>query len=226
MKLAGKLIATVGVVAGTAGLIGTGTFASFSAQATNPSNAFATGTLVLGDKVGAGTACLSTGAGTNTDTNSNSACDTAFNVSVAKPGDSATASITLKNEGTINGSALKAFAPSCTASNATGQSYNGSGNPCTVVQVYVQQYSDAAMTTPSACLYGGASGNTCDFSDTAKTLAAFSTSHGSAANGLSAGALNAGSSAYIKVGVKMLTTADNTMQGRKASIDLSWNLEQ
>lgn len=226
MKLAGKLIATVGIVAGTAGLVGTGTFASFSAQATNPGNAFATGTLVLSDKVGSGTACLSTGAGTSTDTNVNAACDAAFNVSVAKPGDSATASMTLKNEGSINGSAIKAFAPSCSDANATGAAYSGSGSACGTVQLYIQQYADAAMTQPTACIYGGATANVCDFSDTTKTLGAFATATGSAAGGLSLGALDAGASTYVKVGVKMPSTADNTLQGRRASIDLSWNLEQ
>ena len=46
------------------------------------------------------------------------------------------------------------------------------------------------------------------------------------ANALGLGAVSAGSSVYLKVGVKLPSTADNTVQGRKAAIDVSWMLEQ
>ena len=204
-----------------------GTFASFSAQTSNPTNTFAAGTLVLSNKVGAGTACLSTGAGTSTDTNVNSACDALFALTARKPGDSSTSTLQLKNEGSMAGSSLKAFASSCTDANASGETYFGTGSPCSKVQVYIQEYSDAAFTTPSACLYGGAAvTNVCDFTDTTKTLGAFATAYPSAASGLSMGALATGASAYVKVGVKLPSDADNTYQGRRASISLSWQLEQ
>ena len=83
-----------------------------------------------------------------------------------KPGDSGTANLTLKNVGDVNASSFKVFSPTCTAANATGESYNGTGNPCSVLQLYIQQWTDNTFTTPSACLYGGATGNTCNFTDT------------------------------------------------------------
>ena len=227
LSLQQKVLLSLGVVAGIGALAGAGTFATFTAQTTNDATTFANGTLVLSNTVGAGTACLSTAGGT-TDTNANGNCDAVYSLSVKAPGDSATANITLENMGSLAASALKVFSPSCTNSNASGESYNGTGLPCGIVQIYIQQYSDA-FTTPSACLYGGATGATCDFSDTSKTLSSFVTAHGSLGNGLSAGAMAANGGAdtkWIRVGVKLPSSADNTYQGRAAALDLNWHITQ
>lgn len=217
-----KVLATLGVVsAAAAGLGGIGTFAGFTAQVRNADNVFSNGTLVLSSTKTGGSACLSTGGGT-TDTNSNTSCEALFNASVQKPGDSATQTVTVTNEGSLAATAFKVFSAACTnADNA--ESYHGTGNPCSKVQLYIQQYSDAGFTTPSACVYGGATANTCDFSDATKTLAAFQTSYGSATNGLAIGSgLSAGGSAYFKIGVQLPADADNSYQGRKATTDLTW----
>jgi hypothetical protein len=223
-----KVLLSLGVVAGIGALAGAGTFATFTAQTTNPTNTFADGTLVLSNKVGTGTACLSTG-GLTTDVNANGSCDTAFSLSVKAPGDSSTANLTLQNKGSLAASVLKVFSAACTDADAAGENYHGTGSPCGVVQFYVQQYSDSAFSTPSACLYGGATGVTCDFSDTAKTLTAFVTAFPDVANGLSAGSLAAAGGAdttWIKVGVKLPSTAGNTYQGRSASLALNWHITQ
>jgi hypothetical protein len=86
LSLPQKMLLSVGVVAGIGVLAGAGTFATFTAQTTNPSNTFANGTLVLSNKVNAGAVCLSTGGGT-TDSNSNGSCSTAFNLAVKAPGE-------------------------------------------------------------------------------------------------------------------------------------------
>jgi len=228
LSLQKKVLLSLGVVAGIGVLAGAGTFATFTAQTTNPNNTFATGTLVLSNKVNAGSACLSTGGGT-TDVNANGACTTAFNLAVKAPGDSGTANITLQNVGSLAASALKVFSASCTDANAAGENYHGTGSPCGEVQLYIQQYSDA-FTTPSACLYGGAVvANTCDFSDAGKTLTDFVTVYPDLANGLSAGSLAAAGGAdttWIKVGVKLPSGADNTYQGRSASMALNWHITQ
>ena len=227
LSLHQKVLASVAVVAVFGALAGAGTFATFTAQTSNPTNTFANGTLVLSNTVNAGSACLSTGGG-NTNTNANGSCDTAFSLSVKAPGDSSTANLTLENMGSLAASALKVFSGSCTDADAAGESYHGTGSPCGVVQIYIQQYSDA-FTTPSACLYGGASGATCDFSDTAKTLTAFVTAHPNLAGGLSAGSLAASGGAdttWIRVGVKLPSTADNSYQGRAASLALNWHITQ
>ena len=128
MNLKRKVLMTLGTVAVAALIAGRSSFASFNAQTTNPNNTFATGTLVMSNKVNSGTACLST-AGGNTNTNANANCDTLFNLTVKKPGDSGTANVTLKDEGSVDATSLKTFATGCTDGDATSQSYHGTGLP-------------------------------------------------------------------------------------------------
>ena len=221
MNLKKKVLMTAGIVAAAA-VAGGSTFATFNAQTTNPGNVFETGTMVMSNKVNTATACLSTGAGTSTDTNAFD-CDTLFNVSPAAPGGAATTvHLTLKNEGSINASALKAFTSACTDADAAGETYHGTGSLCSTVQLYIQQ-TDSAFTAMTACLYGGAAvANTCDFSDTSKTLGDFATNYTNSTTGLAAGgALNAGASKYYIIGVKM-PDVNNTFQGRSATIPLTW----
>src|SRR5215469_9076996 len=100
------LLTVVGLVAIAAG--GSGTFATFSAETTNPGNTFATGTIVLSNTVNAGTACLSSGGAGGVNTNINATCDHVFNLSVNKPGDSYVADhLDLQNAGSLAASALK-----------------------------------------------------------------------------------------------------------------------
>jgi hypothetical protein len=212
----------------SAALVGYGTWAGFNAQATNPSNTFSNGTLVLSVKKGTGTACLSTGGGT-TDTNANGSCDVVFTFkeNVKKPGDSAASDLlTVKNDGSISAGTFKLFSTSC-ANADNAENYHGTGNPCSKIQIYVQQFSDSGGTTASACLYGGGDGTTCDFSDATKTIAAFASAYSDASGGLSIGSgLGAGGSNYFKIGVKLPSDANNTFQGRKATWDVNWYLAQ
>lgn len=202
-----------------------GTFASFTAQTTNPSNSFSSGTLVLSNTKTGGTACLSTG-GATTDTNRNGSCDTLINTTTSKPGDTAYQTLTLQNAGSLDASNFKLFSTACAAAD-NAESFHGTGNPCSVIQLTIQQYSDSAFTTPSACLYGGSTGNSCNFTDTTKTLSSFQSSYSSSASSLVIGSgLTAGSNVYIKIGMQLPTTANNTYQGRKATLDFNWLLEQ
>jgi len=222
-----KILVTSVVLLVLAAGLGFGSFATFNAQTNNAGNTFAYGTIVLSNTKQGGTACLST-AGGSTDTNVNTACDQLINLTAKKPGDSGTANVTLKNVGSFDASTFKLFTPSCSGSNASGETYHGTANPCGALQLYVQQWSDSGFSTPSACLYGGATVvNTCDFSDTSKTLTAFTTSYNSSSNGISiGGGLTAGSSTYFTIGVKSASSADNTSQGRQAAFDLDWYIAQ
>lgn len=222
-----KILWSAIILLALAAVVGAGTFATFTAQTRNPDNRLSTGTLVLVNTEEGATDCLST-AGGSTDTNVNNACDTLFNLSVRKPGDSGVSNLTLKNDGSLNASVFKVFSNACTNDDAPGETYHGTGNPCAAVQLYVQEFSDSGFTTASACRYGGSSdgGITCDFSNTAKTLGDFQSSYNSTANGLSLSALGAGSSRYFGVGVKLPSTADNSFQGRRATIDFSWYAAQ
>lgn len=227
-----KILLSLGAVAVVGAVVGGGTYATFNAQTANPGNVWANGTLVLSNKVGTGTTCLSTGAGTNADTNVNANCDALFSgATLRKPNDSATVNVAVRNEGSLNASALKLHSSACTPGDTTGETYKGSGDPCDKVQLYVQKWTDAARTIPAACVYGSAAvltPNTCDFAATgaeAKTLAAFATANGTATP-LNLGGLDTGTSGYYTIGVKLPQTTNNTYQGRKASIDFTWTLEQ
>lgn len=213
------------VIAGLAAL-GGNSFASYSAQTTNPNNKFATGALVLTNTKQGGSACLST-AGGATDTNVNNSCDQLLNLSVKKPGDSATVNLTVQNSGSLPATIFKVFSSACTDSNAAAETYHGTGSLCSKVQLYIQQ-TDSSFSTKTACLYGGAAvTNTCDFTDTTKTLTAFSSTYTNSTTGLSIGSgLAANTSTYFTIGVMLPSSADNTMQGRAAAIDLSWFLQQ
>jgi hypothetical protein len=202
-----------------------GTYTVFTAQNKNGANVFSTGTLVLSNQKGSGTACLST-AGGSTDTNVNANCDVLVNESLKKPGDSFVSdTLTVHNAGSLAATSFKVFSEACTNAENT-EAYHGTGNPCGKVQLYLQQLN--ADGTVKACLYGGAAtANTCDFSDETKTLGAFQAAYNTSANGLVIGTgLAAGDSAYFKVGVKLPSSADNSFQGRKATWDLTWHLAQ
>src|SRR5213595_2135105 len=101
-----RMLFTATLVVALVALTTAASIALFSAETTNPTNKFASGTLVMSNTVNAGTACLSTGGGSIT-TNANANCDTLFNLTVKKPGDSGTADLQIKNEGSVDASALK-----------------------------------------------------------------------------------------------------------------------
>jgi predicted ribosomally synthesized peptide with SipW-like signal peptide len=224
MSTSRKILTSLLIVGLVSSVIGAGTFATFSAQVSNANNTFATGTLVLSNKVNAGTACLSTGGGT-TDTNSNTACDQLFNLTARKPGQNGSAQLTIQNKGTIGAMSLKLFANSaCAAADAAGETYHGTGDPCTKVDLTIQQ-TQSDFTTPVSCVYGGGTATACAF-DTTKTLSTFRTAYNSTANGIDLGALAAtgvtGDTKYFVVAVQLDSAADNTMQGRKAAADFTW----
>lgn len=230
MSVLRKLLLTIMVLGATTSTVGAGTFASFNASTSNATSTFATGTLVLSNQKNTGTACLST-AGGNTDSNSNSGCDQLFNLSVQKPGDSAFVDLTLKNEGSINAASLAGYASTnCLAANAPGQTFNGTGDPCTSVQVYVQEYTSSANRTSDnrtggICHYGGGTATSCAFSAT-RTLDNYDTTYPNASTVLSMGSINAGVSRYLRVYLLLPSTANNNLQGRQATFGFSWTMAQ
>lgn len=197
-----------------------GTWASFSASTEND-GAFATGTLMLSNTVGAGTACFSTAAGVDINTNDRT-CDALLAATVRKPGDSATADVAVKNEGSIDGNLL-AYVASCTGSDA--EAFHGTGDPCGVVQVTVQEYTDATRTTASNCRFGAVTGAgiTCAFGP---TLVGLVDAHGDFTEGLAVGSLVTGQTRWFRVGLTLPSSAGNTMQGRAATFGIVWRMAQ
>ena len=220
LLVAVMLMATVGTLAG-------GTLATFNAQTANPSNAFSTGTLVLANTLNSGSVCYSAGAssGTISNNNVNGSCDSAAFASTAKPGDSATAKVILQNSGDLAAATLKLYMAACTNANNT-ETWHGTGNPCSSLYLYVEE--DDATWTAKSCLYGTASGSSCVFQDPgSSTISNFQTSHSSSASALVIpNGLAAGASRYFKIGLMLPSAADNSYQGRQATFDLTWYLNQ
>lgn len=218
-----RLLLTAGVVISLCGFTAAATVANFSAETTNPTNEFASGTLVLSNKKNTATACLSTAGGT-TDSNVNNACDTLFTTNLAPGGTAASANVTLKNEGSLAASALKLWSSAC-ANADTAAAYHGTGNPCSNLQLTIQQYSDA-FVTPSNCVFGGGTATTCAMSSSF-TLNDYATAHTGSGNAQTIGSgLASGASTYFTISVFMPSTAGNSFQGRKGTMDLTWHIDQ
>lgn len=220
-----KILFAVAAFGGVATAVGAGTFASFTASTTNAASTFQTGTLVLSDQKNVATACLSTGAGTNTDTNANSGCDQLFATTLAKPGDTGFVDITLGNAGSINASALTAYR-SQTCANTNSGTYNGTGDLCATLQMYVQEYTSAEnrtanTTTAGNCWFGGGTPAACAY-DATKTTATFP----AVGSALGLGAMNAAATRYLRVYMQLPSSADNSFQGRVATFGISWAIAQ
>lgn len=107
------LLVVIGLVSIASG--GSGTFASFTAETANSGNVFATGTLYLHDKVGAGNTCTSESSALNQNVpptvagaNPGDACDLLFNFpSTTDYSTPQTVDLTLSNAGSLAASDLK-----------------------------------------------------------------------------------------------------------------------
>jgi hypothetical protein len=223
LMVAVMLLAAVGTLAG-------GTLATFSAQAGNAST-LTTGSLVLLDEVNASTAtdCYSTGAGTTTDTNANPSCTSNnFTPTSLKPGDApVTMKVMVKNAGSLAAGTLGLYTAACTPGDNPSVAFHAAGDPCTQVQLYVQEWTSGSYATPLSCAYGTSAGAACDFQATSPTLSTFTGAHGSAGSALVlAGGLGGGSARYFTVALQLPQTATNVVQGRQATFDLTWYLGQ
>src|SRR5687768_14925715 len=111
----GKVLGTLLVIGIAGSTVSYGTFATFTAQTSNTGNTFSTGSLVLGNRVGAGTTCLSTGAGSAAEVLSNTKnCDTLITAGagagLAPGGTVVTGQVGITNSGTLAIGSLKLFA--------------------------------------------------------------------------------------------------------------------
>jgi predicted ribosomally synthesized peptide with SipW-like signal peptide len=230
------LLLVIGLVSIAAG--GSGTFASFTAETTNAGNTFATGTLLLSNKVATGSTCYSNAAATND--NLNAACQTLISTSNMKTGTSTVQYLTVKNEGTIDGTDVKVYIPktqtglvSCL--NSTTGTFPGSdalshtGDVCGNLKISIEQDS-SANGTATACLVGvevGSGNHACNPVN-GTTFSTFYGANYDSAHMLDLGAptaLAAGASDFFKV-YMYLPDENNTFQGRTAAFDIDWHLDQ
>jgi predicted ribosomally synthesized peptide with SipW-like signal peptide len=211
-----------------------GTFATFNA-ATSNSASVTSGTLLLGNTVNAGTECFSTSASgappTATITAGNSNACTALFAATVNPTGSTQANLTLKNEGNLNAATSTLTATACVSAlnpitvNGTAFSGDNVATPlCTILEAVVAEVSTSGGTTlaGSGCVYGVAGGlvpvTNCQYG-VAKPLSGLPAS-------TALGAFNAGVTRFFVVGVNFPDTTDNRYQGQKATVSLTWTLNQ
>jgi hypothetical protein len=234
LRRGGRRLLLLGAGALLFGSAAVGTFASFTGSTTNAGNTFATGTLVLSDKVGAGTACLSSDGIGGVDTNANTECTALFGLNVRKPGDSGTVDLDIRNDGSITASALQAFAgaTACASDQAPTAGYHGTGDLCTQLEITIQEFADTAARTSGSptggwCWYGGSEGadSTCTFSPS-RQIADFDTDHADFNAPLGMGPISNGVTRYFRMGLRLPSGAGDPFQGRRATFGLTWRVTQ
>jgi predicted ribosomally synthesized peptide with SipW-like signal peptide len=240
-----KLIGGLAAFGTLGALIGTGTFASFTASTTNAGNVFATGEIALSNAIQSGTTCLSghTGAGeaapaqSNLDTNGNGDCDALFDLALRRPGDTATASLAIANTGDYDGELQLYLADGC-ENEAVGE-HTGSANLCTKLEVYIQETNSDYSTPVNVCVFPASTELACDtgWSASSDSLADLASSATAAAPFPSTPMLlpaSGLSTRYFQIRLKFPDTgfdengvgADNAYQNRRATFDLVWRLRE
>lgn len=230
------LLTVIGIVSIASG---SGTFASFNAQVTNPGNTFAAGTLFLHDTPNGGTVCTSESAtsatfnvnpgdGTNGDN-----CAALFSGADLSAG-AVTAHIALKNSGSLPSSDLKFSASSCTWSNnnsVTGSTVTfATPTDCSGLYVTVQE-TDSTYTVPGTdvyCAYGPSTTQpNCDAPNNTATLADVSSLTQLKTTSAANATLAAGATRYYVITVDPSGVGSgNALQNLKVSFGLSWHIDE
>ena len=216
------LVAT-GTLAATATSISLG---GFSAAVTDNANVAGSGTLLLQEGVGS-TVCLSTGTGTTASaaisTNDNATCPASLfaSTNLEPGGTTASATVVLKNPGSLAGSVLSLTPGTCTATDNTSpgglsNTYFGTDAAGFCGKLDVTIENDTGTTT--ACVFPTASTSPCPAPSAAGTLAGLVSE---TLPGLAAG----GQATYTVV-VGLDSSATNADQGLLATVPLTWTLNQ
>lgn len=215
---------------------GSGTFASFSAETTNPGNTFASGTLYLHDTPNGGTTCTSESAtsGPNYNVNpgdgSNGDTCAAFFSNASLTGGAVTAHLALNNAGTINASDIKFDVGNCAFSSnqaSTGSStLFGAAPTCADMYVTVQE-TQSDYATDVYCAYGTDSSGTCAAPSSSFTLGNTTSLTALKTTGAATATLAAGATRYYVITISPGgVTNDNTLQNRLLTFDLTWHIDQ
>jgi predicted ribosomally synthesized peptide with SipW-like signal peptide len=234
MKQYLMLLMVIGVIAAAAS--GSGTFASFSAQVTNPGNTFASGTLYLHDQSGS-TTCTSesnslnvnpgTGAGGTGD-----GCAVLFNGIDLATTTTSSANIALNNAGSVNAQNIKFRVNNCTVTTNGGSTTFGTAPTCGDFYITIQEKTDGTYASNKFCAFGpgvlaaacAAPANTVTLaSSQAGGFANLSMDNGSGS--ATPASLTAGSTRYYTIRIDANPpSGNNALQNRKVSFDLDWQI--
>ena len=222
-----RLLLTLMVIGGVGSTISAGTFASFNASTTNQTSTVSTGSLVLGHKVNAATACLSTAGGTSTDSNDNTAgagCTATINNTLVKLGDTSQSDLTIFNAGSLAGQLAYRASTACTTSRNSNL-FMGAGDMCSAASMVIQEYTTAARTTPtSTCVFPYSSSAACPALGTAGTAPFQLPSVTPQALGPIGAADSGTHERWFVVRMQLPSTASDALQGVRATFALTWSL--
>lgn len=225
------LLTAVGIIAVAAS--GSGTFATFNAEVTNPGNTFAAGTLFLHDTNGS-TTCTSESATSGPNFNVNpgdgtngNQCATLFNADLA--GGVQTAQLALQNAGTLSSSDLTFKVASCTVGTNQSQTGStvtfGSAPTCGNLDITIQE-TQSDYSTHVYCAYGPATTQPdCDTPNNTVTLASASSFQQLKTTGNANATLSPSQTRYYLISIKPDVTSDNTLQNRKVTFGLTWHID-
>lgn len=236
MKQYLMLLMVIGVIAVAAS--GGGTFASFSAQVTNPGNTFASGTLFLHNTNGATTCTsesnsLNVNPGTGTGGN---ACAVVFNGIDLGTTTSTTANLALNNAGSVAAQNIKFRVNNCTVTDNSGVTGTGTtfgtAPTCGDFYITVQEKTDGTYATNSFCAFGpGTLATACAAPANTVTLASSQTagfadlSKDNGSGSAVAANLAAGSTRYYTIRIDANPpSGNNALQNRRVSFDLDWQI--
>src|SRR5438270_4685525 len=221
------LLTVIGLVSVASG---SGTFASFSADATNPGHTFAAGTLFLPNPTGAttctsesGTLNVNPGTGVGGDS-----CAVLFNAASLQGG-AVTADLALNNAGTIAATDMKFDVSGCAISDNSGSTGTGTtfGSAPTCANFYITvQETDNTFGSNTYCAFGVDTAGTCAAPTNARTLANTNSLTLLKTTAAANATLAASGTRYYVVTVLPSVTNDNTLQNRKLTFALNWHLDQ
>jgi hypothetical protein len=190
--------------------------ASINAQASNPSNVFAIGSVVLNDRTSTGTTCISAGgAGGQA---SNGQCGAIFNVTDAVPGTTGSGRVNIRNGGTVPISRLTLWAPAACVTSSPPNTIHGGGDLCQRVEMTIHDDSH------DRCYFPDNRSGPCSLRADG-TMGSFAGKYGSGSP-LSLSPTGLGSGITYTFTVALDPTAGNEYQARLAILDFSWEIAQ
>jgi hypothetical protein len=202
----GKVLTTMLVIGIAGSTVSYGTFATFTAQTTNPGNTFASGTMTMTNVAGSVVTGSDCGSGTYGGT-----CATLFNLANLKPG--ATASnntVTITYTGSIPTTSFGVHAATHVAKDAASGAGCQATTPSDKINLVLKQGASIIF-----------SGTVAGFATAHPVSTPLSLSGGTNGNG-SAGVWSNTNSSVFTIEIGLDGSAGNTYQGCVSKIDLVW----
>ncbi len=219
MRRKGKMAVTAAVVMTLLAFLSVGTYATFSAQTTNPSNVFANGSMTMTNV--AGTAVSGSDCSTST---SSGTCATLFSAgSTSMPPGAAdkTNSATITYTGSITTASFGLYATNYTSVGGGSAASCTAVNPASKINLQVKQGATIIYPTGGSG-YGTLSGFAAAYTGTGAMLHLKGGTNGSGS--VDVWATNNNSAFTINVNLD--SSADNTYQGCQSLADLVWYAAQ